>query len=454
MPRMTAPHPIARRRTGGLAFAFSLGAALQLPAQAPGPAPTTPPPRDLDAATEPWRTVRSGEGFRATVFGEPRTIAARDRRSVSAWTAGVAMAPHADESAAWPFGSLYFWNHELQRDTSTQLLRAVIAGAYNELLFRQGAATPGGGEWLATFSSYTPPWSSGELIDGELPDQEKVHWGYLRPGVGFAFPSMRELLGAEQDNLLASMFVVEPGLLYFGRADRTAGTFALPDSTFELRARWHLRVDALERNLLELPHRGFAAGADAIYGNRAQWDTWGLPGTETHDGHSGRDYATVAGYLFAIGDVPGARDDRWRLCASLHAGAGDSVDRFSATRVGGGPDLRGEEWDTSARPLLPGSAVGEFYPDRYAVGSLSLRRELTFFTFVDFGATVATLDRDRETTAGRMRECDTLTAVQTRLTTGFLGNTRLLVDYAYGFDVVRAGERGGHEIVVQVSGRF
>jgi hypothetical protein len=111
----------------------------------------------------------------------------------------------------------------------------------------------------------------------------------------------------------------------------------VPDSTFELRVRWQLRLDQLTRNLLDLPHRGYALGADAVWGWRADSDAWGLPGTEFHSGDEGRDYVQATGYVFAIGDLPFVASERWRLFGSAHGGAGSGVDRFSAQRVGGGP---------------------------------------------------------------------------------------------------------------------
>lgn len=403
--------------------------------------------RSLDDQTSPWRTARSGEGVRGTVFGSVREVAARDRRSVWAWTAGVASAPDADESAAWPYGSLYVF----ERPDDDRLLRAVVAGVYNDVFLARRLGGDAGREWVATVSTYTPPWSSGELIDGQIADAEKVQWGHVRPGAGVGW---RQSVGPEPDNMFATDVIVEPGLLYFGRAERTAAAFQLPDSTFEVRLRWQTRLDVLERNLLELPHAGYALGADVVYGYRARWGDWGLPGTEVHRGGPGRAYAQASAYGFAIGDVPMLRDERWRAWASLQGGIGETVDRFSAVRVGGGPDLRGEEWDTTARPLLPGSALGEFFPQHFAVGALGVRRELAFWAFVDLGATVAWLDRDRAVAGVRQREDDVLTAVHTRLCSGFFGDTRLLLDYAYGFDVLRSGERGGHEIVLQFSGRF
>jgi hypothetical protein len=191
-----------------------------------------------------------------------------------------------------------------------------------------------------------------------------------------------------------------------------------------------------------------------VWGWRAQWSDWGLPGTETHGGESGRDYVSASGYALVASGVPFVDSERDRVIASVHAGAGDSLDRFSATRVGGGPDRRGIEYDTTARPLLPGATVSEFFPEHYVVGALGYRRELAFFMFLAVDGTAAWLDRDRQQSAGRVRQDDSLLAASARLSSGFFGSSRFQLGYARNFDVVRDGERGGSEILLQVTGRF
>ncbi|HZT55346.1 MAG TPA: hypothetical protein VFA35_03900, partial [Burkholderiaceae bacterium] len=59
-----------------------------------------------------------------------------------------------------------------------------------------------------------------------------------------------------------------------------------------------------------------------------------------------------------------------------------------------------------------------------------------------------------ERATGRERENDWLTAADVRLFSGCYGSTRFQLGYAYAFDTIRDGERGGGEFVVQVTGRF
>jgi hypothetical protein len=404
-----------------------------------------PPLRDIDAPGVPYRTPRVGEGVRASLFGEPLELAPRDRRSLRVWQLGFAAAVDADDNEFEPLPTLYFWEHP----DDGHLVRAVVAGIYNQVTWAAGSGS--GGESMLTFESYTPLSANGELVDGQVADGEKLFWGYVRGGIGIGTRSRAAPFG--QENMFAANVLLEPGLLYFGRGDKTDPNYQVPDSTPELRLRGLLRYDGIERNLLVLPHAGVAFGADAVFGYRFESDDWGLPGTEMHS--SNHHYAEATGYAFGITGVPGLSPDGQecnRIYASLHAGAGDRLDRFSAQRVGGGPDLRGSEYETTVRPWLPGTALGEFFPNHYAIGSLGYRRELAFFAHLDVGGTLAWLDRDTQQPAGRERVDDTLAALSVRLSTGFVGRTVLQIGYAHNFDVVRDGQRGGDEFTLLLTG--
>jgi hypothetical protein len=429
--------------------ACALGGAEPAARQVDPPAPAGPQePRIHDLEREPERTLRAGDGYRGRALGMEIEGAPRDRRDVTAWVAGITTAPRVEDGGTAPFASLYFW----QRPDEDLLFRGVVAGVLNDLTLAISPAGFGEAELLFTLDTFTWPAASGELVDGVLDEASELYWGHVRPGLGFGF---RRQIGPAQDNLLAANLVGEVGALYFGRGDRSAADFALPDSTLELRAKAQLRCDLLERNLLELPHAGFALGADLVFGHRADWDDWGSPATGEGDADATRNYAIASAYAFGITGLPFVRGERHRLLGSVHAGVGEGLDRFSAPRIGGGPDPRGEEFGQVARPILPGAAVGEFFPEHYVLGYAGYRVQPTWFAFVDAGATVGWLDRDRRDAGGAIRrEDDVLTAVGTRLSTGFLGRTRIQVLYAYAFDVIRGGEAGGYEFSAQVTGFF
>jgi len=156
-----------------------------------------------------------------------------------------------------------------------------------------------------------------------------------------------------------------------------------------------------------------------------------------------------------VAGVPFVESERHRLIGKIHGGVGDGLDRFSAVRVGGGPDPRGEEYGANWRPFLPGAAISEFFPEHYVIAMAAYRFDPTFFSSISVGGFVGYLERVRSNSARILSdETDVLPGVMTRLTTGFVFETRLQIEYAYNWGVIRKDEFGGHGIVVHVSGQF
>ena len=403
-------------------------------------------PDRVDLTEQPQRTVRAGQAFRAPLFGGIREQAARNRRSVRAWDLGFATSPKLDDRDTLPLATVYLWQHP---DDAT-LFRGLLSGVQNELFYarRFGAS---GSEWVAALDTFTLPSQNGEWLDGTIDDGDKLNWGYVRPGLGIGW---RQMVGPRQDNMFAADLIAEVGMLYFGRGDDTAAAFETPNSTLELRVHGKLRFDQLDRNLIELPHQGIAAGADGIFGHRTNWDDWGNPATTQESAQRTRNFTSVTAYAFAIGGLPGIDNEHHRWITAAHVGIADSVDRFSAPRVGGGPETRGGEYELSARPVLPGAALGEYFPSHYALVYAGYRFEPVFYAFVDAGVTFGQLDRDHLGTNTRTRSTDTVTALSVRLSTGFFGNTRVQLLTAYGFDTIRQGESGAYSVVLQFSGYF
>ncbi|MFO1077586.1 MAG: hypothetical protein U1E73_07655 [Planctomycetota bacterium] len=431
--------PIPGSRLRRLAASLASTALFALVASAQRPAV-------IDLTQDPDQTIRAGEAFRAPLFGGVREQAVRDRRDVWAYDLGFANSPGLDAGDTLPLVSIYVWQHP----DDDHLFRALLNGVANEVLYAQGLGD-GGLEWVAALDTSNYPGESGEWIDGAIDDREKVVWGFARPGLGLGY---RRRVGPQQDNMLAFDVLGEVGALWFGRGDSTSAAFAMPPSTLETRLHARLRCDLMLRNIVELPHAGWAAGSDAVLGRRARWRDWGDPAIATHDGGATRDYATLSAYAFGVAGVPGVAGGRHRLVGAVHAGLGDGVDRFSATRIGGGPDTRGGEFELTSRPVLPGAALGEYFPSDYALAYAGYRFEPAFFAFVDVGVTFGALDRDRDLAGGRVRSRDAMTALSARLSTGFFGSTRLQLLTAYDFDAVRHGDDGAWAVVLQVSGYF
>ena len=306
-------------------------------------------------------------------------------------------------------------------------------------------------EWVLTFNNFTVPMSQYELVDGRAVKSERLIWGYVRPGIGFGY--RQKVHPGHQDNMFAVDLTIEPGFLIFGKDSKADPNFVVPNSTFELREHLQVRVDALERNLLSMPHNGFAAGTDLIHANRTNWKTWGMNGSE----NDGREYLSASGYLLGATAVPGVASERHRLLGSLHAGVGSHLDRFSATRIGGGVLTMGEEYGSTWRPVLPGAVIQEYFPKHYAIAVGEYRWEALFFTYLSFTASAGWLDRLRQTgpnVTDTTSRNDLFTSLGGRLTTGFFFASRMQLSYNYNFSEIRNGRHGGHEIVLQFSRSF
>ncbi len=405
-----------------------------------------------------YQTPLFGQGFRGNVFGREVTVAPFNTRSISSWDLGIDLAePPPQDSELLPVGSLYFWRHP----DSAHLLRAEVSGVYDDIFWARRLAVetskkplpPGGFEAVLTFNNFTLPLARAELVDGRALKSEELLWGYARAGLGVGY--RRQVRPGNQDNMFAAGLMFEPGFLFFDRGPDTAGAFSVPENTLELRAHLQVRLDALKRNILKLAHDGYAAGADLVYGHRTDWRDWGTDGAEK--AAHGRNYLSFAGYFLKAGDVPWATgSSRQRLIASLNGGVGYHLDRFSAPRVGGGPDPLGEEYGSTWIPVLPGASIWEFFPHHYIIFTGEYRFEPVFFTYLGLDAAAGWLDRlrNQNTGGGPVTKNDVMSSVGTRITTGFFFNTRLQIAYNYNFSVVRKGSYGGHELLIQLSGNL
>ena len=84
-----------------------------------------------------------------------------------------------------------------------------------------------GRELMVTFENWTWPAATGELADGRVDDGAELEWGYVRAGIGPGYRT--NVAPLAQGNMISTDLLVEPGVLYFGRADRTAADFELPE---------------------------------------------------------------------------------------------------------------------------------------------------------------------------------------------------------------------------------
>jgi hypothetical protein len=374
----------------------------------------------------------------------------RNRLSVTALNLGIYGIPAGPTgNTLRPFGALFLWRNW---DEGRTRFRGEIVGLYDNIRYNTTPSFLGGAELVMTVYNMTIPVARSEYIDGVRISAEELEWHEARAGVGLGFRKM--LAPGHQDNALEAALTYEPGLLLFHRGDDAAPAFVEPTNTYEGRVHMRIRADALERNLMEMPHQGVAAGLDAQYGHRAHWENWGGPVTGPQSGSAGRDWMSVSAYAVAAGGVPGVPSDRHRLIASLYGGTGDDLDRFSSHRLGGGPS--GREWESLARPLLYGAAFEEVYTHNYALLNLEYRYELLFFIYLHLRGQLAWVDIPHGATVVNQTEAED--SVSMGVTSGFISNSDVELGYTHSFDLFRQRDgtyrRGGEAILMSWSKEF
>jgi hypothetical protein len=137
------------------------------------------------------------------------------------------------------------------------------------------------------------------------------------------------------DNMFSIALLAEPKYLYFSERNSDP-RFVVPQDTFELDGKLALRWDALERNLLELAHSGYALGFDASYGWRANWEDWGINRSERAE--RGRYPKLFQTYAVAATGVRGWASAIAGSSSCTRAGAGTSTASRSRAWAAGRAD--------------------------------------------------------------------------------------------------------------------
>jgi len=300
--------------------------------------------------------------------------------------------------------------------------------------------------------NYTVPFASRELVDGRSVDESSLIWGTVDGwlGLGWRWP----VAPFNADNELLVGVYYHGGLEYHRRTSDTPDGAVIPRDTYTHGLRVRLRGDGLQRNLLEQPHQGWAAGLDLEYTRRDFWRDYSTPGLGTWDREETRDVVKASGYLVAALPVPWL-NERHRLVFQGHAGFAPvgKLDRFSAFRVGGGP-LPTEASDLGRNPF-PGAMFDQFPLEEYLILTVEYRVELLFFVFLHLRATYAI--GSTSTIRGglpRFRQ-DTGYTVTAALTTGFPWDSTLYFEFDYDANgAVRGGDELGSTFVVMWSKAF
>jgi hypothetical protein len=375
------------------------------------------------AAAQEDRAPRAGEAFTGSLFGKTVDVASRDRTRVTELFGGVQAIPGGpEEKTLGAEGVLFLWRSMKGGD---ERLRAELLGIYDDVRWSRKLAP--GLETVLTFQNTTLPWARSEYASGSRVAAEEMKWHTLRAGVGLG--TYWRIAPGLQDNAFEASLAYEPGLLFFGRGTDTAPSFTLPSSAYEGRFHARARADAFERNLLELPHAGWAAGLDAIASHRGGWSDWGGGPTGSHAATDSNAWSSAAGYVLAALPLPFVASERHRVIASVYAGTGSNLDRFSAFRLSGGSNAG--DFESLSRPVLPAAGFDEIASRGYVVASVEYRFEALFFLFLHAKGTFARVDRIRAGGDGIPRSrTDSPGGFTFGLTSGFLFSSAIEIFFS------------------------
>jgi hypothetical protein len=385
----------------------------------------------LSAFAEEENTPEAGKEFHTTLFGEEIYVPPRDRRSVTALNFGINWIPNGPSQAeVLPFGALYVWRNW---DKDNRRLRGTFSGVVNDVDYTIGLRSLPNWSLLFTLDNFIAPIGRAEYVEGQRVNASELEWNYIFGGfgVGYRLP----FIPFEQDSAINLFLSYEPGYRWFRGTSETSAQYGVPKDTYEGRIHGRIRWDALVRNLMELPHRGFSVGGDIIQGHRARWGAWGGPPLNTPDFKEEQTYLLGSAYAVFASGLPGLESDKHRLIASLYGGIGKDLDRFSAFRIPGRPT--GYEWESLSLPIMPGVQFNELFPRHYAIASVTYRYEALFFLYPYVTATYGLVERLRSTPQGIEESTDSLPALGGGIVTGAPWKSQIELNYSYNFGIFR-----------------
>ena len=383
------------------------------------------------AFAEGDKTPEAGKEFHTTVFGEEIYVPPRDRRSVTAVTFGTNWIPNGpSQGEVLPFGALYVWRNW---DTENQRLRGTFSGVVNNVEYAIGLRSFPNWSLIFTLNNFIAPLGRSEYVEGQRIRASELEWNYMFGGVGVGY--RLPFIPFEQDSAINLFLTYEPGYRWFHGTSETSAQYGVPRDTYEGRIHGRIRWDALVRNLMELPHRGFSMGGDIIQGHRARWGAWGGPPLHTPDFKAEQTSLLGSAYAVFASGLPGIESDKHRLITSFYGGIGKDLDRFSAFRLPGRPT--GYEWEALSLPMMPGVQFNELFPRRYAIASVTYRYEALFFLYPYVTATYGLVERLRSTPNGIAESTDSLPALGGGIVTGAPWKSQIELNYSYNFGIFR-----------------
>lgn len=376
-----------------------------------------------------YHTPLAGEPGERMFGGKLYAIPAVDRAHMTALTVGGSwLEPEHGDLRGFPFGALYV--RRVWEDART---RDVVSVLVNEMEYDK---TLGALELVTHFENYTLPFDQREVVDNVEVIPTSLQWGTLIGSVG---PGLRFPVHPFQvDNDVRVQLLGRAGYFYADRSNDTSSGVVVPPDTVLYGVKFRARYDGMRRNLLELPHRGMAAGVDVDYLHRDKWRDLSGASSEAR-----RNYLQGAAYLVGAGGIPGL-SERDRVIFCLYGGKtseGDA-DRFNAFRINGAP-FPGEG-DDLAHPRYTGVIHNDVLSSSYATGSLGYRRELTFFLYMSLvGSYIwgerATVQGGDQVVFRQQRRGGATLAFDS----GFLWNSSLYLAFSWDSGYLRNGKDGG-----------
>jgi hypothetical protein len=366
-------------------------------------------------------------------MGEAVDVPARDRgQDTALMLGGVIYTPKQGDTFGTPLGAFY-----LKRMWQESRTRNVVSVFVNDLEYDKSF---GNLELVTRFDNNTLPGGQREVVNNREIKSSDIIWGTV---VGSLGPGLRYPVAPFQvDNDLRLQLLGKVGYFYARRTSDTGPDLVLPPDTMLYGVKLRGRYDGMQRNLLELPHTGMAAGFDLDYMYRERWSDFGTVSDAHFTKANTREYLQFNGYLMGAGRIPGL-SERNRVFFSLHGGVtpGKSADRYNAITIGGGP--LPIESDDLCRPNYPGTMFNQVLVSNYALAALEYRRELAFFIYLHLRETLIWADRAAVTDSNKFLFKSSIGAATTvGLGTGFFWNSELYLGYSWDTGFVRNGSPG------------
>ena len=394
-----------------------------------------------------YHTPLAGEAYLTEVAGKPVSIPARDRDYVRSLNlGGVFFSPQVGDEWGVPFGAFYWFKNKEQWRS-----RAVISVFVNEV---DVAREFGRFQLLGHWDNDTVPFPTAEIIDGKEVKSTSILYGTFAGGIGVGY--RLPVAPFQTDNNFRLRLLYTAGYLYTDRVDETGPDVVLPPDTFVHGFRLRTDYDGIRRNIMELPHEGIAGGAEIEVGRRDHWSDFTFGGT-VFSRDKTRDFFKVSAFFTGATGIP-RLSERHRLIGTIHGGYApkDTIDRFSAFRIGGGPFPY--ETDDLYRYWYPGAMFRQFPVSDFVIGSMEYRYEFLFFLYLHLRATLAEMNRPflkQESPAFSHLDFihDYSQAYSAGITSGLPWNSQLYAEYTYDTSILRNGV-SGHSFLVLWSKSF